>query len=66
MQGLDAHRYGGPLDCTRKILAEDGIAGFYHGVRPRLARVCLDVGLTFSIFNGIKRFLLNYAAKKGE
>jgi solute carrier family 25 citrate transporter 1 len=66
MQGLNAHEYGGVVDCTKKIMAEDGIAGFYHGVRPRLARVCLDVGLTFSIFNGIKRALISYAAQKGE
>ena len=64
MQGLDAGQYNGPLDCAKQIMAKDGMAGFYSGVRPRLARVCLDVGLTFSIFNGLKRALLNYAAKK--
>lgn len=29
--------------------------GFYHGVVPRLARVCLDVALTFSIYGAMKR-----------
>ena len=29
--------------------------GFYSGVKPRLARVILDVALTFSIFGALKR-----------
>lgn len=51
MQGLDAHKYSGVSDCARKIIAEDGYRGFYKGVVPRLMRVCLDVGLTFSIYH---------------
>ena len=64
LQGLDAHKYKGVNDCVQQILKESGMRGFYSGVGPRLARVCLDVGLTFSIFNGIKRALINYWAAR--
>jgi hypothetical protein len=36
-------------------VAENGAMGFYSGVKPRLARVILDVALTFSIFGALKR-----------
>jgi solute carrier family 25 citrate transporter 1 len=64
MQGLHAQEYKGVVDCAQQIWKHEGIFGFYSGIRPRLARVCLDVGLTFSIFNGIKRALISYAAGK--
>lgn len=62
MQGLDAHKFNGFSDCARHILREEGIRGFYKGVGPRLARVTLDVGLTFAIFNSIKRKITQYFA----
>ena len=34
--------------------------GFYSGVGPRLARVILDVALTFSIFGALKRQMQQY------
>merc|ERR1711990_385691 len=55
LQGLDAHKYSGVSDCARKIIAQDGYMGFYKGVVPRLMRVCLDVGLTFSIYHQLRR-----------
>ena len=55
MQGVDAAKYDGFLDCGKKIIAENGVMGFYSGVKPRLARVILDVALTFSIFGALKR-----------
>lgn len=55
MQGVHAHEYNGFLDCFAKIYAHDGVLGFYKGIGPRLARVILDVSLTFSIFHGLKR-----------
>lgn len=55
MQGVDAGKYSGVLDCGREILAKDGFTGFYSGAKPRLARVILDVALTFSIFGILKR-----------
>ncbi len=55
LQGVEAHRYNGFLDCGRQIMSEAGVFGFYSGVVPRLARVILDVALTFSIFGALKR-----------
>ena len=55
MQGLEAHKFNGFADCFKHIYRNEGILGFYKGVGPRLARVTLDVGLTFAIFNSIKR-----------
>jgi solute carrier family 25 citrate transporter 1 len=60
MQGLDAAKYGGPLGCGAHILRTEGFFGFYKGVGPRLARVILDVAITFSIFNSLKRLLISY------
>ena len=55
MQGVDAHKYNGFMDVGRHIIKEQGFLGFYSGVVPRLARVILDVALTFSIFGALKR-----------
>mgnify|MGYP006104832271 CR=1 FL=1 len=55
MQGMDAHKYNGTIDCAKQIMAADGIKGFYKGVGPRVVRVVADVGLTFSIFHSLKR-----------
>lgn len=54
MQGVDAHKYNGFIDCGKKILAESGPMGFYAGVVPRLCRVCMDVALTFSIYGQMR------------
>ena len=58
MQGLDAAKYGGFFGSFNHILANEGPMGFYKGVGPRLARVILDVALTFTIYNQIKRLVL--------
>ena len=55
MQGVDAAKYNGFMDCAKQIIAEAGVMGFYSGVGPRLCRVCADVALTFSIFGALKR-----------
>lgn len=60
MQGLEAHKYSGFVGCFNHILVNEGPMGFYKGVGPRLARVILDVAITFSIFNSLKRLLIRY------
>lgn len=64
VQGLEAHKYNGVMDCFNQILKNEGPVGFYKGVGPRLARVTLDVGLTFAIFNSIKRWITLLVAKE--
>lgn len=58
MQGMHAEKYGGFLGCFSHIMKHEGPMGFYKGVGPRLARVILDVAITFSIFNSLKRLLI--------
>uniref|UniRef100_A0A224XTT6 Citrate transport protein n=1 Tax=Panstrongylus lignarius TaxID=156445 RepID=A0A224XTT6_9HEMI len=51
MQGLEAAKYSGTLDCFIKIWKYEGLAAFYKGTIPRLSRVCLDVAITFMIYD---------------
>lgn len=60
MQGLDAAKYNGFSGVFSHILANEGPMGFYKGVGPRLARVILDVALTFTIYNQIKRVVMKF------
>ena len=66
MQGVDAAKYNGFMDCGRQIVKEAGFMGFYSGVKPRLARVILDVALTFSIFGALKRKIQQFLIQRRE
>ena len=66
MQGMEAEKYKGSLDCFSKVLKNEGPKGFYKGVTPRMFRVGLDVGLTFTIFNQMNDFFIGtYLRSKG-
>uniref|UniRef100_A0A2P2I0B8 Citrate transport protein n=2 Tax=Hirondellea gigas TaxID=1518452 RepID=A0A2P2I0B8_9CRUS len=51
MQGLEASKYKNTLDCAMKIWKHEGPRAFYKGTVPRLSRVCLDVAITFMIYD---------------
>jgi len=51
MQGLDAHKYKGVIDCVMQIMRNEGPTGFYKGTTARLGRVVLDVALTMTLYN---------------
>lgn len=51
MQGLDAAKYKHTADCIYKIWTNEGPRAFYKGTIPRLSRVCLDVAITFMIYD---------------
>lgn len=51
MQGLEAARYKSTLDCFLQIAKHEGLPAFYKGTIPRLSRVCLDVAITFVIYD---------------
>ena len=51
MQGLDAAKYKGTWDCIKQIWTHEGPKAFYKGTIPRMSRVCLDVGITFMIYD---------------
>ena len=59
MQGLDAHKYKGTLDCAVQIVKHEGIKGLYKGTVPRLSRVVLDVAITFTLYEQITK-AINY------
>ncbi|XP_050305360.1 putative tricarboxylate transport protein, mitochondrial [Anthonomus grandis grandis] len=51
MQGLEAGKYKNTLDCAVQIWKHEGAFAFYKGTVPRLGRVCLDVAITFMIYD---------------
>lgn len=51
MQGLESHKYKNTMDCAVQILKNEGPKAFYKGTVPRLSRVCLDVAITFMIYD---------------
>ncbi|CAD5214177.1 unnamed protein product [Bursaphelenchus okinawaensis] len=60
MQGLDRHKYKNTVDCAMKIWKNEGFFAFYKGTVPRLSRVCLDVAITFMIYDSIMEALKKY------
>jgi len=51
MQGLEASKYKNTMDCAVQIWKNEGPKAFYKGTIPRMSRVCLDVGITFMIYD---------------
>lgn len=51
MQGLEAAKYKNTVDCALQIWKNEGPMAFYKGTVPRLSRVCLDVAITFMIYD---------------
>ncbi|CAH1118500.1 unnamed protein product [Phaedon cochleariae] len=51
MQGLEASKYKNTLHCATQIWKNEGPMAFYKGTVPRLSRVCLDVAITFMIYD---------------
>lgn len=56
MQGLEASKYKNTLDCAVQIYKNEGARAFYKGTVPRLGRVCLDVAITFMIYDNFMAF----------
>jgi len=54
MQGRSASQYSGTLDCFAKIFKNEGFAGFYKGVVPRMGRVVPGQGIIFMSFESIQ------------
>lgn len=57
MQGLEASRYKGVVDCATQIAKQEGLRGFYKGATARLARVCLDVSVVMVLYEQISKLL---------
>jgi len=62
MQGLEAHKYNGNIDCIKQTLRDEGFRGFYKGTTARLGRVVADVAIVFVLFDFIKPPIKNGVA----
>nr|CAD7268774.1 unnamed protein product [Timema shepardi] len=51
MQGLESHKYKNTVDCFSKIWRLEGTAAFYKGLIPRFSRACMEVAITFMVFD---------------
>ena len=60
MQGLEASKYKNTLDCAVQIYKKEGPKAFYKGTIPRLSRVCLDVAITFMIYDSFMELFNKY------
>jgi solute carrier family 25 citrate transporter 1 len=66
MQGLEAHKYKSTIDCVQQLLKNEGPMAFYKGVGPRLTRVCLEVGITMSLYGEIVKVLDKVCVASGR
>lgn len=53
MQGLEAKLYKNTWDCIVQAYKQEGLKAFYKGTVPRLCRVCLDVSITFMVYDSV-------------
>lgn len=53
MQSLSAEKYTSSWNCFLSILRNQGLPGLYQGMAPRFVRVCLEIGLHFSLYEQI-------------
>jgi len=64
MQGTKASQYANTLDCFKQIMTKEGVAAFYAGVIPRLARVVPGQGIIFMSFESIQTYLSQFSIFK--
>ena len=57
LQGTQASKYSGTLDCFKKIISNEGVGAFYAGLVPRLGRVVPGQGIIFMSFESIQSTL---------
>lgn len=55
LQGMDASKYKGVVDCAVQILKHEGIRTFWKGTTPRLSRVMFSSGIVFSVQDFLMR-----------
>uniref|UniRef100_A0A060T8M2 ARAD1D08272p n=1 Tax=Blastobotrys adeninivorans TaxID=409370 RepID=A0A060T8M2_BLAAD len=54
-----AHAYGSPTDVVKRVIKEEGIAGFYRGLGTNLLRVVPATCVTFVVYEKVKAGLQN-------
>ena len=53
----DTQRYAGPVDCVRSIVRKRGLAGFYRGFVPCVARVIPAMSISMLVNERLKSSL---------
>jgi len=57
----DQHsRYNGAVDCLRTTLRNEGVSGFYKGLKPNLMRVVPATAITFVVYEQVTHHLASY------
>ncbi|KAK1673221.1 mitochondrial carrier protein [Colletotrichum godetiae] len=56
VQSVDA-RYTGMMDCAARIWKSDGVTAFWRGTSPRLVRLTLSSGITFTVYDQVVRLM---------
>jgi hypothetical protein len=51
--------YKGIIDCAVRVFREEGLATFYRGLPPRLVSVVPMIGIQFTVYEAMKRFMLS-------
>jgi solute carrier family 25 citrate transporter 1 len=64
MQGLAAHKYKNSFDCGYQIWKAEGLRGLYKGTVPRLTRLVMDVGLTFTFYEYVNQAINHFFDKR--
>lgn len=62
MMGLEASRFDSSTGCLRELMRAGGVRCLFNGVGPRAARVFVEVGLQFTMFDIIGRKLDKWLA----
>lgn len=58
MQSLEARQnYKNSFHCAYKTYTEDGLLRFWAGTTPRLARLVLSGGITFSVYEKVIKLI---------
>jgi solute carrier family 25 (mitochondrial citrate transporter), member 1 len=60
MQGLEAKKYSGALNCGVRILKEEGVLALWKGTVPRLSRVMFSGGIIFAFYEQIMKSITPY------
>ncbi|KAH8647976.1 mitochondrial tricarboxylate transporter [Xylariales sp. PMI_506] len=61
MQRVDSH-YKGLIDCSVQLFRNDGVSAFWRGTSPRLFRLTLSSGITFTIYEQVCRIVGSISA----
>jgi len=57
-KGEEAPLYSGIFDCLTKTINDEGIGALYRALPPRLMAVMPMIGIQFSVYEFMKRWLL--------